>query len=286
MKQMYEMIPEWKDYQVSLPKTSFPPYEIDQVTLDEEGLGTWGGVTPYEYMRGRSIPPGTYTRLRERLNDPEKPWEVWMSDTPAEIIDHWEPINFLRSYEPVKHNNTVLITGLGIGMVVGAALRHGRDVVVIEKDFKIIQMVQDHYYKMADQHEQLLTIVHDDALTWRPNGEAHYEYIWHDIWPNISDMNLFQMVEMFKQYAPYVSGSMNAWCIEECVQMDMVCRVDRRQEEVDDLWSVLHDMTDGDWYLADEFMATLLDGRVAEDIPEGWTIPSTLTTHKGKIRRK
>lgn len=268
--QNYELVPEWREYQVNLPQTTFPPYTIDHVTLDADTLGPYLGVDPREWVMGRGIAPGTYTRLWEPETDPEMKRSrlIWMSDTPAEIIDHWKPILHLRENEPT--GEPVLITGLGIGMVVNAALKHGRNVHVIESNIKIIQMVGSHYHSLADKNGVELHIHHGDALTWVPRKQIEFEYIWHDIWPHISDMNIFEMLNMFKRYKRYLApgGQMGAWAIYECLSMDFTRRVDRSDEENEDLLTMLADMLDGDWDLIDDFYEAYVDGRIPEDMPE------------------
>jgi len=262
--QNYEIVPEWVDYQVNLPATSFPPYTIDHVTLDAKKLGPFLGVDKREWAMGRGIAPGTYTRLREQTDNGKL---VWMSDTPAEIIDHWQPITYFRNIKPEQ---PVLITGLGIGMVVNAALKHGFNVHVIETNLKIVNMVAPHYYQLADKHGLSLNIHNADALEWAPRKQIEFQYIWHDIWPKIDDMNIFQMLDMFKRYRQWLGpdGQMGAWAIWECLSMDFSIRVDRGEEEMEYIATLLRDLLAGDWDLLDEFYEAFTEGRDPSDMPE------------------
>jgi hypothetical protein len=271
--QKYELIPEWIDYQVDIPPVIKPPYTIDVLTLTEQQLGLWEGVDKREWFLGRGICPGTYTRLWEQSIDEDgKPEKlVWMSDTPAEIIDHWEAIDYFRSNEPT--GLPVLITGLGLGMVVNAALKHGRDVWVIEKDPHIIALVKPHYVKLAKSLGRELKIIRADAMTWplhpSSNGQK-FEYVWHDIWPKINDLNIFEMMQMFQRYAKCAAGPQQAWALMECLQMDYAIRVDRGIEQTAKIHGLILEVLDGRWFLIGDFLEAFCKGRLADDYPEGY----------------
>jgi hypothetical protein len=273
-KQKYEQVPEWIEYQVNIPPITKPPYTIDVLNLTEKYLGIWEGVDKREWLLGRGICPGTYTRLWEQTTDedgePEK--LVWMSDTPAEIIDHWEAISYFRTHEPT--DLPVLITGLGLGMVVNAALKHGRNVWVIEKDPNIIALIAPHYVELAKSLGLEVKIIRADAMTWPlhpSNNGQKFEYIWHDIWPKINDLNIFDMVQMFKRYAKFAAGPMQAWAFMECLQMDYAIRMDRNVDQDQQIYDLALEVLDGSWILLGDFLEAFCEGRKDDDYPEGWT---------------
>jgi Spermidine synthase len=78
--------------------------------------------------RDRAPSPGTYTRLMRGRT-------VVMSDVPAEMRDHWSAVHHATG--------SVLINGLGLGMVLQACLEKPEvtDVTVIEFSADVIRLV-------------------------------------------------------------------------------------------------------------------------------------------------
>lgn len=139
---------------------------------------------------GRGTRPGVYTRLIE-----PKAEIFWMSDTDAEKNDHVPAvsrIDFLKA-------KRVLINGLGLGVVLQAALSydHVEHVDVVEKDERVIKLVGPHYTK-----DPRVTIHHADAYeqikAW-PRG-TRWDVGWSDIWPKISPDNQPDMTRLQKIY--------------------------------------------------------------------------------------
>ena len=130
----------------------------------------------------RMVYPGTYTELTHRGH-------LVMSDTPAERHDHEEPVR--------RAIGSVLINGLGLGMVLQAVLDKPTvtDVTVIEIAPEVIQLVAPTY-----QHDPRLTIINDDAYTWQPPKGKRYNMVWHDIWPDLSLDNLPEMAKLHRKY--------------------------------------------------------------------------------------
>lgn len=139
---------------------------------------------------GRAPKPGWYTRLSEGDT-------VWMSDTTAERRDHAEPVFVIGSVKAER----VLINGLGIGMVLAAALSydHVKHIDVVEVDDRVIDLIGPHYLKDPRVH-----IHHGDAVEqmkkWAP--DERWDVCWTDIWPEISPENLPQMKEFADFYGP------------------------------------------------------------------------------------
>ena len=111
---------------------------IPDVDLPEGRVGDWSverfTVSKDEAMfdairsLGRSVLPGTYTRLMRGRT-------VVMSDTPAEKRDHMGAVR--------RAEGDVLVAGLGLGMAVAAMLNRPevRCVTVIEQAQEVIDLV-------------------------------------------------------------------------------------------------------------------------------------------------
>jgi hypothetical protein len=137
---------------------------------------------------GRGVRPGTYTKLT-------RDGRLWMSDTHAERRDHFEPLlKIARS-----RARRVLINGLGIGMIVQAALAldHVEHIDVVEIDPRVAALVGPHYTKsgrvtihVADAYEQ--------TRRW-PTG-TRWDVGWSDIWPDMCADNLPGMAKLNRSY--------------------------------------------------------------------------------------
>jgi predicted membrane-bound spermidine synthase len=105
----------------------------------------------------------------------------------------------------------VLINGLGIGMVLGAVLKRPKvtAVTVVEIDPTIIAMVWPHY------QDPRVTMVQDDAFTFKPPPGARYGAVWHDIWDFICLDNLPQMSKLKRRYGRW-AGWQGCWSEHEC----------------------------------------------------------------------
>jgi hypothetical protein len=115
---------------------------IDKVTVPEGERGLWrverfqitktdAAIAAFSY-RARVPSPGTYTKLMHGRC-------LVMSDTPAEMRDHYAFVLAAKGH--------VLISGLGLGMVLGACLRRPdvETVTVLEIDADLIALVGPHY---------------------------------------------------------------------------------------------------------------------------------------------
>jgi hypothetical protein len=183
----------------------YEQYKVDVPEGEVEGLRVERFEVPegsFEAMRialsGRIPPdPGVYTRL---VTDRT----LWMSDTPAEIADHLDAINRIGHLSCRR----VLIHGLGLGMVLKAALacKHVQHVDVVEADDRVIRLVGPHYWTDAR-----VSIHRGDALTFRFPKGARWDVAWHDIWPEISSDNLESMATLNRRYGKRV-GWQGAWC--------------------------------------------------------------------------
>lgn len=162
---------------------------IPKVTVPEGTKGLWT-VRRFEIedsvvmrWRERHFQPGQYTQLVCKGRG------LIMSDTPAERYDH---APFVR-----RATGDVLISGLGIGMCVGAVLRKPdvRSVTVLEIEQDVIDLVAAHY------RDERLSVICTDARQYVPPKGKKFGAVWHDIWDNICGGNLSEMHTLNRRYA-------------------------------------------------------------------------------------
>lgn len=175
-----------------------PEGEVDGLRVERfevTGMELWNLRAMIRHDRG--CDPGTYTRLVDMNAEGEdgRSGRLWMSDTTAERDDHKEPVAWIE----LTKAKTVLINGLGLGMVLQAALSydHVERVDVVELDERVIKLVGPHYTK-----DPRVNIIHADAheqiKEW-PRG-SKWDVAWSDIWPMLSTKNIPSMDELHKYY--------------------------------------------------------------------------------------
>ena len=125
--------------------------------------------------------PGTYKRLRRN-------GKTIMSNTTDEVNDH---AHFIRMAE-----GNVLINGLGLGVCLKAILKKPevKSVTVIEREKDVIDLISPHF------DDPRLTIIHADALEYKPPKNVKYDYVWHDIWDETCLDNLETMATLHRKY--------------------------------------------------------------------------------------
>lgn len=130
----------------------------------------------------RHVRAGVYTGLYRNGG-------LWMSDTHDEIND------FLPF--AVHARGSVLVTGLGLGCTVNALLANPAvsAVTVLEIDSDVIALVGSQIANPA------LTIIHANALTYKPSAGERYDCAWHDIWPNLCTDNLEEMTKLSRRWS-------------------------------------------------------------------------------------
>lgn len=167
---------------VSVPDGELDGVKVSTFTIGPHDLGTLRAMLG----AGRGTRPGSYAKLMIDGN-------LRMSDTDAEYSDHGEAIRRIQ----MPTNRHVLINGLGLGMVVKAALDqpHVEHVDVVEIDPRVVALVGPHY---ADPR---LTIHTADAFTIKWPAKTHWAVAWHDIWQNFDwEKNLPEQDKLRARY--------------------------------------------------------------------------------------
>lgn len=181
-------------YQVSLPVGRSGDCEIREMKVDAKDAA-WERLRAVVGGHGRWVPEGTYTGLYRKGT-------LWMSDTPDEIRDHICAIAEAR-----RRGGTVLVTGLGLGMVAAAMLREvegARDevpverVIVVEIDPDVIALVAP---TLQARFGDRLEIVQADAYQWKPPAGVRFSVAWHDIWATLCIDNLAEMGRLHRRFA-------------------------------------------------------------------------------------
>jgi hypothetical protein len=165
---------------------------------------------------GRECRPGWYTRLAD-YNDmqPDGGPQVWMSDTTAERMEHRDAVAHIEFLKARR----VLINGLGIGMVLAAALTfdHVEHVDVVEFDERVIKLVGPHYTT-----DSRVNIVHADAYeqmyNWSPGPRMRWDVAWSDIWPSIDATNVEDMDRLHRYYHKRCQWH-GMWARKECLAL-------------------------------------------------------------------
>lgn len=162
-------------------------------------------------MQGRPCSPGTYTRITSKRH-------FWMSDTPAEIDDHREVL--WKIHQAPEHAR-ILINGLGLGMILNAALAqsHVAHIDVVEINSDVIALTKDHYQAKAQAANINLTIHQQSAFDIQWPTNSHWDIAWHDIWPEICEDNLPEYTKLKRKYAR--RASWQGCCAEDTIRAEM-----------------------------------------------------------------
>lgn len=188
---------EWESFKVAVPLGARGAWTVSQFQVDEQTPGLDQLVAG-----GRDPGLGTFTSLSHRDGP-------MMNDCRAEILDHYDVIDQLR--DPRSRN--VLVSGLGLGMIAGAALQqpHLVRLDVVEAEIDVIDLVGRH---LLD--EPRVTIHQGDAL--EVDVEGQWDVVWHDIWPTITSANLPQMDLLRSRYQARARWQ-GCWAEDLCQEM-------------------------------------------------------------------
>lgn len=173
---------------------ALPPFDVDEMLTYRVGhlpavdqVGQWrlrvfevGEETEDFYYDGRLgnvMPRGVYMGLYRGEDHGRE--NLWMCDTPPEVASMLPALRRFRETDC----NRVLIGGLGLGVLLQAALReeHVEKVDVVELRPEVIELVGPYY------EDPRLTIHEGDAFEFLPVGA--WDYAYYDVWRDVTAAN-------------------------------------------------------------------------------------------------
>lgn len=197
---------------VDLPECEQDGLSVERFTIERNDIR--------HLMYGsRATRPGTYTALK--LNG-----RLWMSDTDAEKQDHMPAVRKMVSFQAKR----VIINGLGLGMVLKAALAmdHVEHVDVVEIDERVIRLVGEHYAR-----DPRVKLHHADAYAqaslW-PAG-TRWDVGWSDIWPDICLDNMASITRLRRSYGRRTDWH-DCWSREQLVVLQRREKAEERNREL------------------------------------------------------
>lgn len=169
---------------IDLPEGELDGLRVERFTIEPNDIHN----LRLAIREGRGTRPGTYTRLMLK-------GRLWMSDTDAEKQDH---LPALWEMQRTKARR-VLINGLGLGMVLKAALTfdHVEHVDVVEIDQRVVTLIGKHYAQDPRVHVHHAD-AYEQARRW-PAG-TRWDVAWSDIWPDLCTDNLADMARLRRSY--------------------------------------------------------------------------------------
>ncbi len=144
------------------------PWVLERFEVAPAGPDTTGSGPDCAERR-----PGFYSRLR-------RDEEVFMTD----LYDEWWTQR-VAIVEACRRGGSLLITGLGLGLVVesilGADGGRVQDITVLERSPHVIRLIAP---TLLARYPGRLQVEQADANNWEPPPGRRYDLVWHDIWPN------------------------------------------------------------------------------------------------------
>lgn len=179
-----------------IPEQEYKDWVIKRFTIDKEKASLFNMRQIFGGHGHRAVKPGTYTKFG-KVNEGRAD-TLWMSDTPAELNDHY--------YAAWAAKGHCLIAGLGLGIIVEACLRHTEvtKVTVLELEQDVIDLVGGYLHEKWGKDK--LEFIQCDALEWKPPKDAYYDMAWFDIWPVIDMYNWDEYKLLHRRY-----GRKAAW---------------------------------------------------------------------------
>lgn len=177
---------------INIPDSQIGEWSIEAFEVPKNDIGNMISMM----KTGRSVPPGTYKRLKRNNT-------VVMSNTPDEIRDFYM---FIR-----KAKGHVLVNGLGMGVLLNALLEKDdiEKITVIEKHKEVIDLVSPYI------EDSRVEIIHSDCFDYKPPKGIRYDAVWHDIWDYICSDNLDEMKKLHRKYGRKTDYQAS-WCRTEC----------------------------------------------------------------------
>jgi len=156
--------------------------EIRHVTITKKDADAHNILaSPRPFARLWEIEPGEYAQLL--VNG-----RMVMSDTTGERYSNSEALLWAHG--------DMLIGGLGLGMLVYAALRKPQvnSITVIENSPCVIELVEPQI------RDDRLKVVQDDVFTWKPPRGQRWDCIWFDVWGDPSFDTLEEIARLHQKY--------------------------------------------------------------------------------------
>lgn len=181
--------PAWDDWKVQIPEGTHGAVEVRHFEVPEHSIEN----VRLMLQGGRQTRPGNYTALHRN-------GRLWMSDTDAEVSDHW-PAD--RALYAAPDGARVLVAGLGLGMIVRRALAydHVSHVDVVEIDPDVCALIGPVY--ASDRCTIHQADIYD--IAW-PKG-TRWDVAWFDVWPDLCTDNLESMGRLGRSYGRRCSWS-------------------------------------------------------------------------------
>jgi hypothetical protein len=168
---MSEILPRPLIERVSVPEGASGAWRVERFEVPERSIQSLR-------LGWRAPTPGIYTRLMRGR-------QLVMSDTPAEMSDHFEPVR--------RATGHCLVNGLGLGMVACAMARRAEQVTVIEVSEDVIALV-------ASTLPANVKVIQSCAYAYQPMKGKRYAVVWHDIWDDLCTDNLPEMAKLHRKY--------------------------------------------------------------------------------------
>lgn len=174
---------EFKFGTVSVPDGVSGDWRVSTFTITDDHIGLSNLRAIRDGNREMMLSPGEYKRLTCKGRG------VVMSNTPME---RRTAIEAFHSAE-----GKVLVNGLGLGMVLEGMLSKPEveSVRVIEVSQDVINLVAPTFL-----HDPRVEIILADAYKYKPGKDERFDYVWHDVWDEISSDNLGLMAILARKY--------------------------------------------------------------------------------------
>ena len=186
--------------EIDVPDGKSGKWEVSTFTVSEADARIASMRAIFSSQKGRGgIQPREYKKLTRN-------GYLIMSNAPDECRDFMHFVHIA--------SGSVLVNGLGLGCLLKALLEKPKvtEVIVIEKSPDVIALVAETYRK-----DPRVTIIEADAFTWQPPKGKFYDFVWHDIWDDLTSDNLPEMAKLHRKYVKRCNYQ-ESWCKRECQQ--------------------------------------------------------------------
>lgn len=144
--------------------------------------------------------------------------KLWMSNTPDELNDAYEIINYAQG--------SLLIAGLGMGIIPWLVLQKGKvgKITIVEIDKDVIKLISPYFKGLP------VEIIEGSIFDFKP--KEHYDWGWFDIWQDISADNRPEYARLRRKFKPYCTN-IRFWCDKEVKRL---AREEKKEEEREKLF--------------------------------------------------